>query len=37
MKSSKSWIGNKTWEKIKGRKEEKRKMEGARMERLNQR
>ena len=36
-KRSKSWIGNKTWEKIKERKEEKVKMEGARMERLNQR
>ena len=33
----KPWIGDKTWEKIKGRKEVKLKMEGARSERLKQR
>ena len=36
-KRSKSWIGNKTWEKIKERKEEKLKMGVARKERLSQR
>lgn len=36
-KQSKPWIGDKTWEKIKDRKEAKLKMEGARSERLKQR
>ncbi|KAL9969650.1 hypothetical protein ACROYT_G021887 [Oculina patagonica] len=36
-KQSKPWIGDKTWEKIKERKEAKLKMEGARSERLKQR
>ena len=36
-KQSKPWIGDKTWEKIKERKEAKLKMESARSERLKQR
>ena len=36
-KQSKLWIGDKTWEKIKERKEAKLKMEGARSEQLKQR
>ena len=36
-KQSKSWIGDKTWKKVKERKDVKLKMEGARSERLKQR
>ena len=36
-KQSKPWIGDKTWEKIKERKEAKLKMESARSERLKHR
>ncbi len=36
-KQSKPWIGDKTWEKIRERKEAKQKMEAARSERLKQR
>ena len=36
-KHSRPWIGSKTWEKIKERKEAKLKLEGARSERLKQR